>query len=143
MDCLLTFSHLSAICPAILSAIYLTILILLVICVYQLSLDSQAPSWRPTWKYFHPATGLVGSILCVICMFLISAWWALVVIALTIGLIAYINYKGTGHGGSGLAGLVAQWAMFVLSKLQRNTLEAEVNWRCRACPTVPAVLCVP
>lgn len=97
---------------------------------------TQAPSWRPRWKYFHPSTALIGFLMCITCMFLISSWWALIVITLTIGILVYINYKGVASGfGSGLVGLIAQWAMFVLHSIQKNSLEAEVNWR-------PQILCL-
>eukprot|EP00656_Telonema_subtile_P056407 TRINITY_DN9001_c0_g1_i1.p1 TRINITY_DN9001_c0_g1~~TRINITY_DN9001_c0_g1_i1.p1 ORF type:complete len:1149 (-),score=269.74 TRINITY_DN9001_c0_g1_i1:247-3693(-) len=97
---------------------------------------TQAPSWRPSWKYFHPATALIGFILAVICMFLISSWWALIVITLTVGILLYIQYKGVVNGfGSGLTGLIAQWAMFILSRVEKRSLEAEVNWR-------PQILCL-
>ena len=37
-------------------------------CFY--SSISRSPGWRPTFKYFSPWVSLVGSILCIVCMFL-------------------------------------------------------------------------
>ena len=49
---------------------------------------TRAPSWRPTWRYFHWSIGLAGFLLCTTLAFIIRWYFALVAVALLAALVA-------------------------------------------------------
>lgn len=54
---------------------------------------SKSPSWRPTWKFYHPITCILGAALCVAAMFLINWIFALSVIAIALVLFGYFHWN--------------------------------------------------
>ena len=56
---------------------------------------ASAPNFRPTFKYFHWSTALLGFIACVIMMFVVNALYAGVAIVLYLTLIVIIHYRKT------------------------------------------------
>ncbi|OHT12993.1 Amino acid permease family protein [Tritrichomonas foetus] len=44
---------------------------------------SRSPTWRPTWKFYHPAVAVFGFVLCTVAMFLMNWIFALCVIGIT------------------------------------------------------------
>ena len=49
---------------------------------------SRAPGWRPSFRFYNPWVSLLGTVLCMVAMFLISCWAALV--AFVVGAALYI-----------------------------------------------------
>ena len=47
-----------------------------------LSSLSKSPGWRPTFRYYNPWVSALGSVFCVVAMFLLSWWAALVTIGI-------------------------------------------------------------
>ena len=61
-------------------------------CVVQVC--AKSPGWRPTFKFFHWVTALLGAIVCVFCMFLTDVNFALAAIAIGIFLYFVIRMIG-------------------------------------------------
>jgi len=61
-------------------------------CVVQVC--AKSPGWRPTFKFFHWITALLGAIVCVFCMFLTDVVFALAAIA--IGIVLYFIIRMIG-----------------------------------------------
>ena len=53
----------------------------------------KSPGWRPSFKYYNMWVSLVGAMVCVVIMFLINWWAALVTIVIIIALYKYVDYK--------------------------------------------------
>ncbi|KAI9215790.1 amino acid permease-domain-containing protein, partial [Blastocladiella britannica] len=81
---------------------------------------THAPTWRPTWKYFHWAVSLSGAMLCITLMFVLSWWIALG--ALTAALILY--YAVQLHGASGQWGYDGWWS-FAMQVARQNLWRLE------------------
>ena len=67
---------------------------------------TRAPSWRPTWRFFHWSLGLAGFLLCTTLAFVITWYFALVAVALLAGLVAYIESRQVQVTGA------ARWEEF-------------------------------
>jgi amino acid transporter len=97
---------------------------------------TKAPSWRPTWRYFHWSLGLAGFIVCTTLAFVIKWYFALVAVALLGALVAYIESSQVQvDWGSALGGIrldLATSAMLDLAHERRHS----TNWR-------PQLLCLP
>lgn len=61
-------------------------------CVLQSIL--KAPNWRPRFRYYHWVTSLVGALLCLVLMFLVSWYYALVALIVAGIIYKYIEYRG-------------------------------------------------
>ncbi|GBG33039.1 Solute carrier family 12 member 2 [Hondaea fermentalgiana] len=78
----------------------------------------RSPSFRPTWRYFHWSTALLGALVCAIMMFIISALYAFVAMLLVSCVFAYIRaYREKKEWGSALFGLRLNQAMNALLDL--------------------------
>ena len=53
----------------------------------------KSPGWRPSFKWYNMWVSLVGALVCVVIMFLINWWAALVTIVIIIALYKYVDYK--------------------------------------------------
>lgn len=56
---------------------------------------ASAPNFRPTFRYFHWGTALLGFLACIIMMFVVNALYAGVAIVLYLTLIVIIHYRKT------------------------------------------------
>ena len=81
----------------------------------------KSPNWRPSFKFYHWTTALVGTILCILIMFVIEWAAALASFAITLGIYKYIDYRQTGKDwGDALYGLRLQQARDVLLQTDVN-----------------------
>ena len=55
---------------------------------------AKSPGWRPTFRFFHWITALLGAGVCVFCMFLTSYIWAIAAIAIALVLYFVIRMIG-------------------------------------------------
>eukprot|EP00898_Chlorokybus_atmophyticus_P002006 jgi/Chlat1/2806/Chrsp187S02918 len=95
----------------------------------------RAPSWRPTWRYFHWSTAMFGSVACFALMFFIRWYWAIIALVMAILLYIYIDFKQVqADWGTGIGGLRLQLAVQAIHSLSHE-LQYGVNWR-------PQVLCL-
>ncbi|XP_067936328.1 solute carrier family 12 member 2-like [Watersipora subatra] len=54
---------------------------------------SKSPGWRPAFKYYNMFVSLFGSVLCLVIMFIIQWWAALVTFVCVAILYGYVHYK--------------------------------------------------
>ena len=54
----------------------------------------KAPNWRPRFRFYHWTTSLIGALLCLVLMFLVSWYYALVAIVIAALIYKYIEYRG-------------------------------------------------
>ena len=54
----------------------------------------KAPNWRPRFRFYHWTTSLIGALLCLVLMFLVSWYYALVAIVIAAVIYKYIEYRG-------------------------------------------------
>ena len=95
----------------------------------------KQPSWRPSWKYFHWSTALIGAIFSIALMFIISWYLALGALFLFMILAIYIDLKAEQvDWGSGLGGFRLQLAVQAILSLGHE-LRYSINWR-------PQLLCI-
>jgi solute carrier family 12 sodium/potassium/chloride transporter 2 len=52
--------------------------------------------WRPSFKYYNKWVSLAGAVLCVVVMFVINWWAALVTLLIVLALYIYVSYKKPG-----------------------------------------------
>jgi len=118
----------------LLSICFLTAYASLCFSTFTLSV-MRAPSWRPTWKFYHPAIGLIGTLLCITLGFLIRWYFCLVALFLVASLYLYIDVKQVQvDWGSALSGLSLQIAVDSILSLRHEGRHAS-NWR-------PQLLCL-
>ena len=88
------------------------------------------PGWRPAFKFYNKWVSLFAAILCLVIMFIISWWTALITIVLVLALYAYVWYKkpDVNWGSYGQAFWFMQ-AMLGLRKLELTTSHIK-NYRC-------------
>ena len=87
------------------------------------------PSYRPTFRYSHWSTALLGVIGCAAVMFLINWFWAVVSIAVIAGLYAYIRSKEVeSRWGDLRSGLIFERARRSLLRLEAEVHHPK-NWR--------------
>ena len=97
---------------------------------------TKAPSWRPTWRYFHWSVGLAGFLLCTTLAFVIRWYFALVAVALLGALVAYIESAQVRvDWGSALGGIRLDLATAAMLDLAHERKHSS-NWR-------PQLLCLP
>lgn len=70
--------------------------------------------WRPTFKYYNMWLSLAGAILCVIVMFLISWWTALVTFTVILALYLIVSYRKPN----------VNWGSTTQAQIYRNALQA-------------------
>jgi potassium/chloride transporter 4/5/6 len=89
----------------------------------------RAPNWRPRFRFYHWSTSLVGALLCIIIMFMISWYYALVAVIIALVLYKYIQFRGAEkEWGDGLRGLSLQAALYSLLHLEESPPHTK-NWR--------------
>lgn len=93
------------------------------------------PSWRPTWRYYHPLLSLAALVLCVVLMFIdpAQAMFALAALALAAGIAFYTHYRGVERDwGDGLRGLRLAAAVRNVRALGDSADTHAINWRPQA-----------
>ena len=85
---------------------------------------SKSPSWRPTWKCYHPITAVLGAGGCIACMFLINWIWALSVCAVTLVIFCYFHWSETATSNWGEFPLSLMYTDIV-QKIQKLTIKDE------------------
>ena len=97
---------------------------------------TKAPSWRPTWRYFHWSVGLAGFLLCTTLAFIIRWYFALVAVALLGALVSYIEFAQVRvDWGSAMGGIRLDLATAAMLDLAHERKHSS-NWR-------PQLLCLP
>ena len=97
---------------------------------------TKAPSWRPTWRYFHWSVGLFGFLLCTTLAFIIRWYFALVAVALLAALVGYIESAQVRvDWGSAMGGIRLDLATAAMLDLAHERKHSS-NWR-------PQLLCLP
>ena len=97
---------------------------------------TKAPSWRPTWRYFHWSVGLAGFLLCTTLAFIIRWYFALVAVALLGALVSYIESAQVRvDWGSAMGGIRLDLATAAMLDLAHERKHSS-NWR-------PQLLCLP
>lgn len=88
------------------------------------------PNWRPSWRWYHWSSSLLGTILCVVFMFLMNWIIALISLTVVLALTKYVEWRGAqvewGDGMFALNLSVAQKNLLVLER--RRQVHAK-NWR--------------
>ncbi|GIY83782.1 solute carrier family 12 member 4 [Caerostris extrusa] len=96
-------------------------------CVLQSLL--RTPNWRPRFKYYHWSLSLIGSILCLVVMFLSSWYYALIAIGIAGCVYKYIEFSGAEkEWGDGIRGLALSAARYSLLRLEEGPPHTK-NWR--------------
>ncbi|CAH1779571.1 unnamed protein product [Owenia fusiformis] len=89
----------------------------------------KTPSWRPKFRFYHWTLSMLGIGLCLVIMFISSWYYALVAIAIAMGIYKYIEYKGAEkEWGDGIRGLAMSAARYSLLKLEEGPPHTK-NWR--------------
>ncbi|XP_030752173.1 bumetanide-sensitive sodium-(potassium)-chloride cotransporter [Sitophilus oryzae] len=70
--------------------------------------------WRPTFKYYNMWLSLVGAILCVLVMFLISWWTALITLTAVLALYLVVSYRKPN----------VNWGSTTQAQIYKNALQA-------------------
>ncbi|KAL1180726.1 hypothetical protein V6Z11_A03G251200 [Gossypium hirsutum] len=100
--------------------------------------DTNAPSWRPRWKFHHWLLSLLGALLCVVIMFLISWLFTVVSLALASLIYYYVSIKGkAGDWGDGFKSAYFQLALRSLRSLGAKQVHPK-NWY-----PIPLIFCRP
>uniref|UniRef100_A0A8C5BLW3 Solute carrier family 12 member 2 n=1 Tax=Gadus morhua TaxID=8049 RepID=A0A8C5BLW3_GADMO len=84
-------AELNIIAP-IISNFFLASYALINFSVFHASL-ANSPGWRPSFKYYNKWVSLAGAVLCVVVMFVINWWAALVTLLIVLALYIYVSYK--------------------------------------------------
>lgn len=87
----IAIGELNVIAPVI-SNFFLMSYALINYAVFAASLG-KSPGWRPSFKYYNMWVSLVGALVCIVIMFLINWWAALLTIVIIIALYKYVDYK--------------------------------------------------
>lgn len=87
----IAIGELNVIAPVI-SNFFLMSYALINYAVFAASLG-KSPGWRPSFKYYNMWVSLVGAMVCIVIMFLINWWAALLTIVIIIALYKYVDYK--------------------------------------------------
>ena len=90
----------------------------------------KEPSWRPTWRYYHWSISSFAAVLCLVYMFLISWYVALIALAVMTLVYIYIDYRGAAvQWGDGLSSFQLHLAEQNLMRLEKIEEEHVKNWR--------------
>lgn len=87
----IAIGELNVIAPVI-SNFFLMSYALINYAVFAASLG-KSPGWRPSFKYYNMWVSLIGAMVCIVIMFLINWWAALLTIVIIIALYKYVDYK--------------------------------------------------
>ncbi|KAK6644092.1 hypothetical protein RUM43_000358 [Polyplax serrata] len=120
-------AQLNAIAP-LLSNFFLTAYALINFSVFHASI-SKSPGWRPAFRYYNAWVSLLGTLLCIVVMFLISWWTALITFVVVITLYLYVSYRkpDVNWGSSTQAQC---YSMALRSVIDLNDMEEHVkNYR--------------
>ncbi|XP_044509297.1 cation-chloride cotransporter 1-like isoform X5 [Mangifera indica] len=99
---------------------------------------TDAPSWRPRWKFHHWSMSFLGAALCIVIMFLISWSFTVVSLALASLIYYYVSLKGkAGDWGDGFKSAYFQLALGSLRSLGANQVHPK-NWY-----PIPLIFCRP
>ena len=89
----------------------------------------KAPSWRPRYKYYHWTLSLLGLFLCLLIMFIVRWYYAIVALILAGIIYKYIEFKGAEkEWGDGIRGLSMSAARYALLRLEESPPHVK-NWR--------------
>ncbi|RNA10301.1 solute carrier family 12 member 6 isoform X2 [Brachionus plicatilis] len=93
----------------------------------------KTPNWRPRYKYYHWSLSVLGLFLCLIMMFIVKWFYALIAIFIAIIIYKYIEFKGCvtraeKEWGDGIQGFSMSAARFALQKLEESPPHVK-NWR--------------
>uniref|UniRef100_A0A8C4MHK9 Solute carrier family 12 member 3 n=1 Tax=Equus asinus TaxID=9793 RepID=A0A8C4MHK9_EQUAS len=72
---------------------------------------SQSPGWRPSFCWYSPWLSLLGSLLCLLIMFLLNWWAALIAVLLILLLLFYAFHKKPGDDLQGSSVQVGTYRM--------------------------------
>ncbi len=90
---------------------------------------TRNPSYRPTFRYCHWSTALLGALGCLAVMFLVNWLWALVAILLIAGLHRYISWREIeSRWGDLQSGVAFERARKSLLRLEQQAYHPK-NWR--------------
>lgn len=90
---------------------------------------SRSPGWRPSFKYYHPYLSLLGALCCVVLMFALSWWSALLDMTLAYLLFKYVEkYAPNVNWGDASQGSTYLRATESIIKLQMVPTHVK-NWR--------------
>ncbi|XP_063232957.1 bumetanide-sensitive sodium-(potassium)-chloride cotransporter isoform X2 [Bacillus rossius redtenbacheri] len=125
--CFILIGELNAIAPLI-SNFFLAAYALINFSTFHASL-AKPLGWRPKFKYYNMWLSLVGAVICVVVMFLISWWTALVTLAVELALYLIVAYrKPDVNWGSSTQAQMYKAAL--MSVQQLNNVEDHVkNYR--------------
>ncbi|GLT97103.1 hypothetical protein SLE2022_146870 [Rubroshorea leprosula] len=99
---------------------------------------TDAPSWRPRWKFHHWSLSLLGASINIVIMFLISWSFTIVSLALASLIYYYVSIKGkAGDWGDGFKSAYFQLALRSLRSLGANQVHPK-NWY-----PIPLIFCRP
>ncbi|CAB3385070.1 Hypothetical predicted protein [Cloeon dipterum] len=120
-------AQLNAIAP-LLSNFFLAAYALINFSVFHATI-SKTPGWRPSFKYYNEWVSLVGTILCIIVMFLMSWGTALITFATVVFLYLYVSYrKPDANWGS--SAQAQSYSSALKSMQELNSVEEHVkNYR--------------
>ncbi|XP_033947150.1 solute carrier family 12 member 2-like [Pseudochaenichthys georgianus] len=103
-------AELNIIAP-IISNFFLASYALINFSVFHASL-ANSPGWRPSFKYYNMWVSLAGAVLCVVVMFVINWWAALVTLLIVLALYIYVSYhKPDVNWGSSTQALIYNQAL--------------------------------
>ncbi|XP_018323226.1 bumetanide-sensitive sodium-(potassium)-chloride cotransporter isoform X2 [Agrilus planipennis] len=110
--CFILIGELNRIAPLI-SNFFLAAYTLINFSTFHASL-AKPVGWRPTFKYYNMWLSLMGAILCVLVMFLISWWTALVTFSVVLALYLFVSYRKPD----------VNWGSTTQAQIYRNALQA-------------------
>lgn len=99
------------------------------VCISCLALDIlKSPNWRPTFKYYNKLTSFCGCATCLIIMFIISWWIALIVISIQLALFMYILLTARKNWGDSIEYFKVGTVINSLYKIDKLKYHVK-NWR--------------
>jgi len=90
----------------------------------------RAPSWRPSFKYYHWSSSLLGSVCCLALIFIVD-WVSAIIIGLLAGALYMLIevFGGKKEWGDSIKGLHMSIAINSLRTLNNNISTHTKNWR--------------
>ncbi|XP_075998050.1 solute carrier family 12 member 3 [Genypterus blacodes] len=89
--CFILIAELNTIAP-IISNFFLCSYTLINFSCFHASI-TNSPGWRPSFRYYNKWVSLLGSVCCLIIMFLLTWWAALIAFGVVLFLLGYVLYK--------------------------------------------------
>jgi len=90
----------------------------------------HAPSWRPSFKYYHWSLSLLGSLCCLFLIFIVDYISAILIGCIAAALYTSIEiFGGKKEWGDSIKGLYMTMAIRSLKSLNSNTSKHTKNWR--------------